>query len=392
MIVKHINSMTEVSASCWNKLVQDNDPFLRHEFLLALEQSGSVTKETGWNPYHLLVFEQQQLLAAMPLYLKAHSRGEYVFDQQWADAYAQSGMEYYPKWVNAIPFTPCQGQRILISAEVNSTTIIQLLLEYIKQLSEANNISSFHCLFPTSEQTDLLQQQLLIREGVHFQWANKNYADFADYLQSFTSRQRKKINKERRKVIEQGIKLERLTGQEITESQWQVFFQFYQLTYLKRGQSAYLTIDFFKQLAKTMPEQILMVLASKDQLYVGAALSFIGNNTLYGRYWGCNEEYNNLHFEACYYQGLEYCIEHQLQIFDSGAQGEHKIARGFTPITTYSAHWFQNSHFSKLVADFLEREIVLIKEYKEYCCQQLPFKLEKSVEHGFCGKSGRKRQ
>ncbi len=374
MIVKHINSMTEVSASCWNKLVQDKDPFLCHEFLLALEQSGSVTKETGWNPYHLLGFEQEKLVAAMPLYLKTHSRGEYIFDQQWADAYAQSGMDYYPKWVNAIPFTPCQGQRILIRAELNELTVVKLLLDTIQQLSELNNISSFHCLFPFSDQKDLLQQQLHIREGVQFQWVNKNYADFADYLQSFTSRQRKKINKERKKIAEQGIQLQRFTGLEISESQWQVFFQFYELTYLKRGQSAYLTIDFFKQIAQTMPNQILLVLASKDQFYVGAALSFIGENTLYGRYWGCYEEYNSLHFETCYYQGLEFCFEHQLQKFDSGAQGEHKIARGFEPITTYSAHWIQNPRFSKLIADFLKREKLVMQQYKESCFKQLPFK------------------
>ena len=374
MIVKHINSMIEVSASSWNMLVQDKDPFLRHEFLLALEQSGSVTAETGWSPYHLLVFEGEKLVAAMPMYLKNHSRGEYVFDQQWADAYALSGMEYYPKWVNAIPFTPCQGQRILMSEEVDSLTAIQLLLDNIKQLSELNNISSFHCLFPLPDQTELFQQQLHVREGVQFQWFNNNYADFADYLQSFTSRQRKKINKERRKIVEQGIHCQRLTGLEISESQWQVFFQFYQLTYLKRGQSAYLTIDFFKQVAQTMPDQILLVLARKDQFYVGAALSFIGKNTLYGRYWGCYEEYNSLHFETCYYQGLEYCFEHQLQIFDSGAQGEHKIARGFKPITTYSAHWIKNTRFSNLIADFLKRERVLIKQYKADCTQQLPFR------------------
>jgi len=374
MIVKHINSMTEVSASCWNKLVQDKAPFLCHEFLLALEQSGSVTKKIGWNPYHLLVFEEQQLLATMPLYLKEHSLGEYVFDQQWADAYALSGMEYYPKWVNAIPFTPCQGQRILMSAEVDKQTVIQLLLDYIKQLSEQNNISSFHCLFPFLDQKNLLQQQLHIREGIQFQWFNKNYTDFADYLQSFTSRQRKKINKERRKIVEQGIHCKRLTGLEITESQWLAFFQFYELTYLKRGQSAYLTIDFFKQIAQTMPNQILLVLASKDNFYVGAALSFIGKNTLFGRYWGCYEEYSSLHFETCYYQGLEYCFEHRLQKFDSGAQGEHKISRGFEPITTYSAHWIQNPRFSTLIADFLKREKVLMEQYKKSCYQKLPFK------------------
>ena len=366
--------MTEVNAVCWNNLVQNKDPFLRHEFLLALEQSESVCKKTGWQPYHLLMFEEYELIAAMPLYLKSHSRGEYVFDQQWADAYFQSGMEYYPKWVNAVPFSPCQGQRVLIKPGLDNKLIIQQYIATIRQISDLNNISSMHSLFPEPTQTDHLKQQLLIREAVQFQWFNKNYRDFDDYLQIFTSRQRKKINKERRRVHEQGIRLLRLTGLEISEEQWQVFFKFYQMTYLKRSQAAYLNIEFFKQLAETMPEQILLILAVKDQAYVGAALSFVGKNSLYGRYWGCYEEYNNLHFETCYYQGLEFCIEHQLQRFDSGAQGEHKISRGFEPITTYSAHWIQNPHFSKLIADFLEREKEYIDQYKQQCIQQLPFK------------------
>ena len=374
MIIKQINSMTEVDAVCWNSLIEGKDPFVRHEFLLALEQSDSVCKGTGWTPQHLLVFKQQELIGAMPLYLKNHSRGEYVFDQQWADAYYQSGMDYYPKWVNAIPFTPCAGQRFLLKNSVDQTTIINACFEYIKQLSELNNISSLHCLFPSPTQTNLLAEQLLVREGVQFQWHNKGYSSFADYLQTFTSRQRKNINKERRKVQEQGISLDRVSGLDISEQQWQVFFAFYEMTYLKRGQSAYLNIEFFKQLAKTMPEQILLVLARKDNRYVGAALSFIGTQTLYGRYWGCYDEYHSLHFETCYYQGLEYCLEHGLQRFDSGAQGEHKISRGFEPVSTYSAHWIQNSQFSKLIATFLQREQEIIQEYKQDCTRQLPFK------------------
>lgn len=366
--------MTEVDAVCWNSLVQNKDPFVRHEFLLALEQSGSVCNKTGWTPQHLLMFEQQELVGAMPLYLKNHSRGEYVFDQQWADAYYQSGMDYYPKLVNAIPFTPCAGQRFLIHNDVDHAAIINACLEYIKQHSELNNISSLHCLFPTPTQTNLLAEQLLLREGIQFQWFNHGYSDFTDYLQSFTSRRRKNINKERRQVQEQGIRLDRVSGLAISEQQWQVFFLFYEMTYLKRGQSAYLNLEFFQQLAKTMPEQILLVLARKDNRYIGAALSFIGAQTLYGRYWGCYDEYHSLHFETCYYQGLEYCLEHGLQRFDSGAQGEHKISRGFEPITTHSAHWIQNSQFSKLIADFLEHEQVLIQKYKQDCTQQLPFK------------------
>ena len=368
--------MAEVKASCWNHLVQNKDPFLRHEFLLALEQSGAVCEQTGWLPHHLLLLDDKELIAAMPLYLKTHSRGEYVFDQQWADAYSQSGIDYYPKWLNAIPFTPCRGQRILIKAGEDEKVIIQSCIEYIKQISEQNNISSFHCLFPESSQTEILQQQLLIRQDVQFQWRNKNYRDFEDYLSFFTSRKRKQTKKERLQVKSNGVQIHRIAGLEISEQHWQVFFQFYQLTYLKRGQSAYLNIDFFKQLAKTMPEQILLVLAMNKQSYIGAALSFIGDNTLYGRYWGCYQEYKYLHFETCYYQGLEYCIEQNIQTFDSGAQGEHKIARGFEPILTYSAHWIQNTRFSRLVKDFLVREKVLVQQYKAHCQQQLPFKQE----------------
>ncbi len=370
--------MKDVNANCWNTLVQDNDPFVRHEFLLALELSGSVTADTGWQAQHLLVFEQQQIIAAMPLYLKHHSYGEYVFDQQWADAYSQSGMSYYPKWLNAIPFTPCQGQRILIKQGSDNEKVIQSCVEYLKELSNSNNISSLHILFPNSEQTDIFQQQIFIRESVQFHWFNNTYRDFTDYLQSFTSRQRKNINKERRKIKQQGINFLQLTGLEITENQWQIFFRFYEMTYLKRGQAAYLNVHFFKQLAETMPEQILLVLAIKDNSYIGAALSFIGQNTLYGRYWGCYEEYKSLHFETCYYQGIEYCIDHQLQQFDSGAQGEHKISRGFKPITTSSAHWIQNPQFSKLIDNFLSREKELIDQYKQHCVKQLPFNKKNS--------------
>ena len=366
--------MTEVDALCWNRLIQHKNPFLRHEFLLALEQSGAVIPATGWVPQHLLVFEQQELIAAMPLYLKDHSRGEYVFDQQWADAYYQSGMDYYPKWLNAIPFTPCSGQRLLIQEGINNAEIIAACLDYIKQLSALKNISSLHCLFPLAEQNNLLAQHLMVREAIQFHWFNKDYRDFDDYLQSFTSRQRKNVKKERRKVTEQGITLERVSGLNISEQQWQVFFLFYEMTYLKRGQSAYLNSDFFKQLAQTMPEQILLVLAIKDQSYVGAALSFIGADTLYGRYWGCYDEYHSLHFETCYYQGIEYCLEQGLQRFDSGAQGEHKISRGFEPISTYSSHWIQNSQFAKLITQFLGRETELTQQYKQDCRRKLPFK------------------
>ncbi len=366
--------MKAVHPNCWNSLVQYKDPFVRHEFLSALEQSGAVCEQSGWQPHHLLLHQQQKLIAAMPLYLKTHSWGEYVFDQQWADAYSQSGMDYYPKWLNAVPFTPCQGQRILLKQGVDEQDIIQRCVDYIARLSEQKNISGLHVLFPFHQQTDLQHCGLMLRTGVQFHWFNKAYESFDDYLQDFSSRQRKKVKKERRSISEQGIRFQRIAGQDISEQQWQVFFMFYEMTYLKRAQSAYLNIEFFKQIAQTMPEQIIIVFAIKDNAYVGAALSFIGENTLYGRYWGCYQEFNNLHFETCYYQGLDYCIEHSIERFDSGAQGEHKISRGFIPVSTYSAHWILNSQFSNLISQFLQREQQLIQQYKEDCMLRLPFK------------------
>ncbi|QSB03280.1 N-acetyltransferase [Methylomonas sp. EFPC1] len=375
MEVKQIASMAQIEATAWNRLCGPDYPFLRHEFLAALEQSAAVCPQTGWETAHLLVFDNEKLLAALPLYLKTHSWGEYVFDQQWAQAYQQHGLAYYPKLISAIPFTPCQGQRLLFAADADQTAICALLFSFIQQLAERQGISSWHCLFPKPSQLELLRSLgLSVREGVQFQWFNRGYATFTDFLQTLSADKRKMIKRERRRLAEQGIELLRVPGTEVTEIQWQVFFRFYALTYLKRSSEPYLNLAFFKQIARTMPEQLLLVLAMKDDRYVGAALSFIGADTLYGRYWGCDAEYNALHFEACYYQGLDYCIEHALARFDSGAQGEHKISRGFEPVTTYSTHWLKDAGFAKAVAQFVAREKQAIAHYKQDAANYLPFK------------------
>ncbi len=371
MEVKQIDSMAKIEAVAWNQLCGLDYPFLRHEFLCALEQSAAVCPQTGWETAHLLVMDKQKLLAALPLYLKTHSWGEYVFDQQWAQAYQQHGLAYYPKLVSAIPFTPCKGQRLIFSQDVDQTVVCAILFSFIQQL----DISSWHCLFPEHSQLELLQSLgLSVREGVQFQWFNRNYTTFSDFLQTLSADKRKMIKRERRRVGEQGIEMQRIAGPDVTDAQWQVFFRFYALTYLKRSSEPYLNLAFFKQIAQTMPEQLLLVLAIKDDTYVGAALSFIGTDTLYGRYWGCQAEYNALHFEACYYQGLDYCIEHGLARFDSGAQGEHKISRGFEPVTTYSAHWLKDAGFAKAVAQFVDREKKAIQHYKQDAANYLPFK------------------
>lgn len=375
MEISQITAISQVDGEAWNNLVRDSYPFLRHEFLLALEASGCVSAQTGWQPMHLLVKSTDELLAGMPLYLKTHSRGEYVFDHQWAYAYEKYGQNYYPKYLTAIPFTPCQGPRIAISGQTNQTQVISLLVDFIKTQTQQNNISSWHCLFPVVEQLNCLRTLgLPIREGVQFQWFNKGYRSFADFLNTLNASKRKMLKRERRKVVDQGIKLLQLSGKEASKQQWQVFYDFYQMTYFKHGMSPYLNLEFFLHCAGSMGEFMLLVFAQKADIYVGAALSFIGGDTLYGRYWGCHEEYNALHFEACYYQGLDYCIANGLQRFDSGAQGEHKIARGFEPVTTYSAHWFQDERFANAVTAFLAREKIVTQAYKGDAMNYLPFK------------------
>ena len=375
MHIKQIQSMAQIDSGDWNRLVGIGYPFTRFEFLMALEASGSVCAETGWTPAHCLVMSDNELIAALPLYRKQHSWGEYVFDQQWAQAYQQHGLLYYPKWLTAIPYTPCQGPRLLLKPDIDQLPIIELLLNYIQETAAQTDISSWHCLFPNTVQLNHLRSLgLSIREGVQFQWTNPGYRDFDDFLQTLNAAKRKMLKRERRRVIEQGIEMLRIAGPDITTAQWQVFYEFYALTYFKRGTQAYLTPAFFQQLAVNMPEQILLILARKGDKYVGAALSFVGDDTLYGRYWGCYEEYNALHFEACYYQGLDYCIEHGLKRFDSGAQGEHKISRGFQPITTYSAHWIKDPGFAQAIDQFLAREKKAMQAYKEDAAAYLPFK------------------
>lgn len=376
MDVKQINSMAEVDSVAWNLLAGEAYPFLRHEFLLALEQSGSVCAQTGWLSAHLLVMKQEKLVAFMPLYLKQHSYGEYVFDHQWAQAYQQQGLAYYPKWLTAIPLTPCQGARIIIQADgIDQLEVTRTLLAFITQLSEQQGISSWHCLFPISEQVEWLRSLgLSIREGVQFHWFNRGYRDFDDFLLIMNASKRKMIKRERRRVSEQGVHLLRIRGQHVSERQWQEFFQFYTMTYVKRGSQPYLNLAFFQQIAVTMGEQLLLVLAIKDDMTIAAALSFVGSDTLYGRYWGCYQEYNSLHFEACYYQGLDFCIEQGLTRFDSGAQGEHKISRGFEPITTYSAHWIKQPQFAAAIEHFLAREQKAVQHYKQDASAYLPFK------------------
>lgn len=367
------DNIESIGAEQWNALCGTDYPFLRYEFLHSLERSGSVGKGTGWHPLHLIVQDGEQPVAVMPMYLKQHSYGEYVFDWAWADAYNRYGLDYYPKLITAIPFTPAYGPRF--GSALAEEDLAKILSETLPEIAEKVGASSWHGLFtPATLRDALAGNHIMPRLGSQYHWFNKQYESFDDFLERFSSRKRKNLRKERRKVQDQGVELRVFEGKEITPSHFQHFYDFYQLTYLKRGRKGYLTPEFFTLLHETMPEQLVMVMAFVDDKPVAGALSLKSSTTLYGRYWGCLEEYDSLHFETCYYQGIEYCIREGLQRFDPGAQGEHKIQRGFEPIETWSVHWIQEEGFREPIARFLEEEEAMMRKQIAELTTWLPFK------------------
>lgn len=374
--LEFVSSVEQVGKAAWTAVCGDDYPFLRYDFLRALESSGCVDGDTAWQSQHAVIKEGDRLLAILPLYRKYDSYGEYVFDWAWADAYFRHGYNYYPKLVTAVPYTPATGPRLCVLRGVDRASAWSFLLHGIQSELDKLGGSSWHCLFPPGEDSQTLQSLgVSQRLGCQYHWLNQGYDDFEAFLSTFSSRKRKNLNKERRRVAEQGITLSRKFGREISEAEWQQFYLFYQLTYFKRsGRRGYLTENFFTTLAATMPEQIVMVLAHHDQELVAAALFFQGAETLYGRYWGCREEFDFLHFEACYYQGIEHAIEQGLGRFDPGAQGEHKIQRGFTPILTWSNHWIALEPFREAVDRFLAEERLALERYLNEAKTLLPFK------------------
>lgn len=376
MKVRFINSINHISPSSWHDVVGTRYPFLRHDFLHALEASGSVGGDSGWQPMHLVVeSEDGSLLAVMPLYLKRHSYGEYVFDWSWAEAYERHGLAYYPKLLAAIPFTPTTGARLSKTASY-SDDLTTFVANALRDKAQQLGASGWHILFSDQEEvTKWLSTGAEVRLGCQFHWQNDGYADFSDFLNAMNSKKRRTIRKERDSLTTQGIKLQRLTGDAITPPLWQRFQAFYQLTNLKYNRHhGYLMPDFFERIYLTMRDSLLLVVAFEGDEVIAGALNFIGNDTLYGRYWGCTREIEFLHFETCYYQGIEYCIEQGLIRFDSGAQGEHKVARGFRPTLTYSAHWLAHRGFSDAVRRFLVEETAGIQHYRDEMSKNLPFK------------------
>jgi hypothetical protein len=372
---RFLKSIADISPIVWNAVTGTDYPFLRHEFLLALEVSDSVGVNRGWQPSHLIVEDNKNVLAVLPLYIKTHSYGEYVFDWSWADAYHREGLEYYPKLLAAIPFTPAAGTRL--ATVLDDVSVLQPLLhraldEKVKMLGA----SGWHTLFPQQQELSLWKiDDACLRLGCQFHWYNKSYTHFDNFLATFTSRKRKDVKKERRLIAEQGIQVQRFVGNDITVEHWQIFYYFYQITYAKKsGHGGYLTPEFFLHLHSSMPEQLLLVMAYKDDKPIAAALNLFSSDTLYGRYWGASEDIAGLHFEVCYYQGIEFCIEKNLRRFDAGAQGEHKIQRGFEPTITYSFHKLAHQGFHRAIKSFVQQETIDIKSYACDVALLLPFK------------------
>lgn len=382
-----ITGLDDITASEWDNLNHSHYPFARYAFLHALERTGCVDSperninNTGWQPSHLIQRNSEgQLVAAIPAYIKRHSYGEYVFDWQWAEAYSQHRINYYPKLLCAIPFTPATGPRLL-----GKDQYFKGLATHLSSLCTEQGLSGWHLNFPPKHQVSAALEDSSInaqqRSGCQFHWKNEDFTSFDHYLTSFVSRKRKNVVKERRKVAEQHIRLERKTGDSITSEDIRFFYRCYLDTYQKRRSSPYLSEAFFLQLLETMPDQMMLVQAyhpepEQPDKPCAAALYFFDEHTLYGRYWGCLQDVDSLHFEACYYQGIEFCIEKKLKTFDPGTQGEHKISRGFRPVLTRSVHWLQHQGFHEAVGRFLEEETPHILAYQQDAATLLPFHRE----------------
>ncbi|NOG31971.1 N-acetyltransferase [Halomonas sp. TBZ9] len=378
LVCVSLASINDVAASQWDALVDADQPFLRHAYLQALEASGSVSEKTGWVPAHLVVWQGQTLVGAMPFYRKYHSYGEYVFDWAWADAIERAGGRYYPKALSAIPYTPVPGQRILVASELAVDGVVEVLAGELKRICDEEVLSSWHFLFGSAADVSAWQRQwpeLMAREGVQFQWHDADYGDFDGFLAALTSKRRKMIKRERRLVADQGLTLQRLEGEAITPLALVHFYRCYSITYHERGRPPYLNLDFFQRLHNAMPDALMLVQASLEGRPVAAALYLKGSQSLYGRYWGSEVVADCLHFEACYYQGIEYCLENGLSLFDPGTQGEHKLVRGFHPQRLCSLHYVAHPGLEAGVAQFCREEAQHVKAYRQAALDALPFKV-----------------
>jgi len=376
MRIEVLNSLDQLSSQQWNCLVADNHPFLKHEFLSALERHHCVGEQIGWVPQHLVVYDATgSVIGGCPLYLKFNAYGELVFDWAWADAYQRHGLVYYPKLVSAVPYTPASGQRLLVDETADGEKVRRLLVNGAIELAQSQQLSSVHWLFPLESEKALLRQQgLSIRLGCQYHWHNRNYQSFEHYLSHFSARKRKNVLKERRSVADAGIRFRVCRGDQLSSDDWRTFHRHYREVFDRKSGIPTLSLGFFEEIGQTLGNQIVLVMAYRGEQCIASALNFSSDHTLYGRHWGCDEEIPNLHFETCYYQGLEYCIRHGLRVFEPGAQGEHKIARGFLPSATWSAHWIAHPQFREAIDHYTQQEQQQMLQLMDRLAKNSPFK------------------
>jgi len=368
--LKIIEDLADVPVAEWDALA-GGDPFLSHAYLHALQESGCATAELGWQARFLTLWQDGRLVGGMPLYLKMNSYGEHVFDFAWAEAYRRHGLRYYPKLVCTVPFTPASGARLL----ARSDSLRELLLRHALALAKDAHVSSLHCLFVSELDARVAQAEgMLLRQDVQFHWQNAGYRDFDDFLGALTRDKRKRIKQDRRHVQDAGITLQCITGNEATPEQWAFFASCYAHTRQTHHSPPALNEDFFQRIGAAMPQHTLLVIAHREGRPIASALNIITQDVLYGRSWGAFEFHSGLHFEACYYQAIEFCITHGIKTFEGGAGGEHKLARGFLPVTTRSAHWLAHPQFARAIEDYLQRETDAMSKYVDELSERSPFK------------------
>lgn len=374
LTVEFHSSLQEVDADEWNALVQNNNPFVRYEFLSAMEAHACVGEHFGWIPTHLMARRGEELVAAMPLYKKLNSYGEFVFDHSWAEAWQRAGLDYFPKLVSAVPYTPAVGQRMLVKPGLESQSY-PLMWQATRALAEELKASSVHWLFPSAGNLEyLMGRGAVIRHDCQYHWRNQGYTSFEEFLGRLSARKRKNIRREQRKVQEAGVTLRRLNGHTASGQDWADFALFYNRLFDEKWGMATFNQAFFQAVARALPDQVLLVLADLDGECIAGSLMYLSDTTLYGRHWGCSTEIDSLHFEACYYQGIEFCIERGLEAFEPGAQGEHKLARGFEPVQTRSAHWIAEQGFRSSIERFARFERQGVREYMGRLQSQSPFR------------------
>lgn len=386
--IKSFSSIDQIPADQWNALVPNHYPFILHEYLNALETHECVGEKYGWIPCHLGIFHQDTLIAAMPLYEKYNNYGEFVFDQAWESAWKQVGLDYYPKLVSAMPYTPARGPRFLTTDNHPNIPVEQqrkLLLNAMQSLCTNYELSGAHILFANAEQQNWLESlpdedHLLFRFGTQFHWINQRYESFDDFLAQLTAKKRKNIKQERRAIQESGVTFRILDGHTATETDWANFSYFYDKTFIEKWSTPTLNKDFFIDVAQKLPNTIVLVLADLDGQCIAGALMFQSDDTLYGRHWGAIKDVKHLHFETCFYQGIEYAIEKGLKIFEPGAGGEHKIARGFIPVPIHSTHWLRVNPFAEGIDHFIEQEKAAINGYMDECSDMSPYKVNPEID------------